>query len=385
MRICLVYDCLFPHTVGGAERWLRSLGERLAAEGHDVSYVTLRQWPKGADPGVPGVKVIAVGPDMPLYVPGSGRRRILPPLVFGLGVLLHMLRHGRRYDVVHTGAFPYFSLLALALLRPLWGFRLVVDWYEVWTREYWREYLGAFGGRLGFAVQKLCLKIPQRAFCLSQLYLKRLRGEGLNGTAVLIGGLYAGSLEPRGVEPAQSRVVFAGRHIPEKRVPALIPAIARAREQLPDLRGIVLGDGPDRGQVLRLRHEYGLDGTVDVPGFVSAEEVDAALRTALCLVLPSRREGYGLIVVEAAAQGTPSVVVRGPDNAVTELVEDGVNGFVAGSASAQDLADAIVRVHEAGQALRESTAAWFARNAERLSLAHSLDVVAETYRASARS
>src|ERR1700729_3261337 len=44
MRICLVYDCLFPHTVGGAERWYRNLGERLAADAHDVTYLTLRQW-----------------------------------------------------------------------------------------------------------------------------------------------------------------------------------------------------------------------------------------------------------------------------------------------------------------------------------------------------
>src|SRR5262249_53168892 len=47
MRVCLVYDCLFPHTVGGAERWYANLAERLAAEGHEVTYLTLRQWPKG--------------------------------------------------------------------------------------------------------------------------------------------------------------------------------------------------------------------------------------------------------------------------------------------------------------------------------------------------
>ena len=49
MRICLVYDCLFPHTVGGAERWYRSLAERLAADGHEVTYLTLRQWDRGTD------------------------------------------------------------------------------------------------------------------------------------------------------------------------------------------------------------------------------------------------------------------------------------------------------------------------------------------------
>ena len=116
MRVCLVYDCLYPHTVGGAERWYRNLGERLAAEGHEVTYLTLRQWDRGEDPGVEGVDVRAVGPRMGLYV--EGRRRILPPLVFGLGVLAHLLLRGRRYDAVHTASFPYFSLLAAAAARP---------------------------------------------------------------------------------------------------------------------------------------------------------------------------------------------------------------------------------------------------------------------------
>jgi glycosyltransferase involved in cell wall biosynthesis len=108
MRICVIYDCLFPFTVGGAERWYRNLAERLAADGHEVTYLTLRQWDRGAAPQIDGpVRVIAVGPRMALYTE-SGRRRILPPLAFGLGVLWHLLRHGRRYDIVHTCAFPYF-------------------------------------------------------------------------------------------------------------------------------------------------------------------------------------------------------------------------------------------------------------------------------------
>ncbi|HEX7941924.1 MAG TPA: glycosyltransferase, partial [Gemmatimonadaceae bacterium] len=178
MRVCLVYDCLFPHTVGGGERWYRALAERLAADGHHVTYLTLRQWERGADPGVPGVDVRVVGPRMPLYVSdASGRRRILPPLVFGLGVLWHLLLHGRRYDAVHTSSFPYFSLLAAALVRPLHGYRLVVDWFEVWSRAYWRSYLGRAGGAVGAFVQRLCARVPQRAFCLSRLHAARLRDE----------------------------------------------------------------------------------------------------------------------------------------------------------------------------------------------------------------
>jgi glycosyltransferase involved in cell wall biosynthesis len=380
MRICLVYDCLFPYTVGGAERWYRSLGERLAEDGHDVTYLTLRQWERGERVEVPGVKVVAVGPRMGLYV--KGRRRILPPLVFGLGVLRHLLRHGSRYDVVHTASFPYFSLLAAAAVRR---YRLVVDWHEVWSRDYWLEYLGPVAGRVGDAVQWLCLRVPQRAFCFSHLHGRRLREKRVNGEVTVLEGEYAGPLEPCEPRPAEPVVVFAGRHIPEKRVPAVVPALARARERIPELRGEVYGDGPEREEVLRLRASLGLDGALEVPGFVDAEVVEAALSRALCMVLPSRREGYGMVVVEAAAGGTPSVVVAGPDNAAVELVEEGVNGVVAPSASPEDLAAAIERVRALGPALRRSTAEWFASNADRLSIESSLRAVAESYGRRARA
>ncbi len=381
LRICLVYDCLFPHTVGGAERWYRNLAERLVAQGHEVTYLTLRQWARGADPGVEGVNVIAVGPMMRLYASSSagGRRRVLPPLVFGLGVLWHLLRHRRRYDAVHTASFPYFSLLAAALVRPWGSYRLVVDWHEVWTRDYWRDYLGRVGGLIGWLIQVLCVRVPQRAFCFSRLHEKRLRDEGLRGESTILAGEYNGPLVGHAPRVAEPLVVFAGRHIPEKRAPAVVPAIAHARIGIPDLQGVIFGDGPERGEVLRAVMQHGLGAVLDVPGFAPSEAVEDALGRALCLLLPSRREGYGLVVIEAAAHGTPSIVVAEPDNAAVELVVEGENGFVAASASPEDLAAAIVRVHEAGAELRASTATWFAQNAGRLSLAGSLERALEAY------
>jgi glycosyltransferase involved in cell wall biosynthesis len=379
VRVCLVYDCLYPYTIGGGERWFRNLAESLAGEGHDVTYLTLRQWEHGHVPRVEGIRIAVAGPRMDLYA--GGRRRIAPPLVFGAGVFLHLLRHGRRYDVVHTIAFPYFSLLAAGALRARGRYRLFVDWLEVWTRGYWREYLGSAAGRLGWEVQLRCLRIPQHAFCLSRLHERRLREEGVRGDVTRLEGLFSGEEPPGEPLPAEPVVVYAGRHIPEKRVPALVAAFAEARRRIPGLRCEVYGDGPERAEVLRAIAAHGLDEVVETPGFVESERVEAAIRRALCLVLPSKREGYGLVVIEAAANGTPSVVVEGPDNAAVELVEPGVNGEVAPSASARDLADAIVRVHEGGSALRESTADWFQRNRQRLSLSSSLETVCAAYAA----
>ncbi|HEX3510461.1 MAG TPA: glycosyltransferase [Solirubrobacteraceae bacterium] len=379
MRVCVVYDCLFPYTVGGGERWYRAVAERAGREGHEVTYLTLRQWERGerADVG-PGVRVVAVGPRMALYTEG-GRRRILPPLVFGLGVLWHLLRHGRRYEVVDTCAFPYFSLLAAALVRPLWRYRLIVEWFEVWSAAYWREYLGALAGPMGMAVQRMCALVPQRAICFSRLHAARLRQEGLRGEVEVLRGLYTGA--SRTGEPAEATrtVLFAGRLIPEKRVTLAVAALAAAARRLPGLRGVILGDGPEREALLQAVREHGLQDVVETPGFTAGERVEHETAQALCMLLTSRREGYGMVVVEAAAQGTPSVVVAGEDNAATELISEGENGFVAGGADPEKIGQAIVDVHDAGAALRASTLRWFAEHSSELSLEASLRRVLEVY------
>jgi glycosyltransferase involved in cell wall biosynthesis len=143
---------------------------------------------------------------------------------------------------------------------------------------------------------------------------------------------------------------------------------------------VIFGDGPDRDQVLGQIGEHGLDGIVDAPGFAPADEVHETMRRALCHLFPSEREGYGIVVVEAAAIGTPTVVVEGPDNAAAELVDDGENGLVARSADPADLADAILRVAAAGPTLRRSTVEWFRRNRGRLSLDTSIGTLLDVYR-----
>jgi glycosyltransferase involved in cell wall biosynthesis len=174
-------------------------------------------------------------------------------------------------------------------------------------------------------------------------------------------------------------VLFAGRLIPEKQPALGVAAVALAAEQITGLRGEFLGDGPERDALDAAILDHGVKEIISAPGFADSETVDTEMRRALCVLLPSRREGYGMVVVEAAARGTPSVVVAGEDNAATELIEEGVNGTIAPRSDAASIAAAIVAVHDAGQPLRESTGRWFAANAQWLSLEHSLELVLGRY------
>ncbi|HZC29327.1 MAG TPA: glycosyltransferase, partial [Gaiellaceae bacterium] len=240
-------------------------------------------------------------------------------------------------------------------------------------------YLGRVAGALGWRVQLACLRLPQRALCFSRLHELRLRELGLSGSLTRLEGQYAGPPAPSKPAPARPVVVFAGRHIPEKRVAALVPALVRARSEIPELRGELYGDGPERPRLLTAIAECDAGEFVVAPGFVDGAVLERALASALCLALPSRREGYGLVVVESSSRGVPSIVSAGPDNAASELVEDGVNGVIAESADPAALADAVVRVHRAGAELRRTTLEWFRRNEERLSLERSVEIVAAAY------
>lgn len=380
MRICLAYDCLFPWTVGGHERYFRGLAEQLAVAGHEVTYLTRRQWPRDRPPDVEGVRVIAVSRAEPLY-DSSGRRRIAEAVRYGAGVGRHLAGHRRAYDIVHLVSFPYFSLPAARIALAASGVPIVVDWPEVWSPELWAEYLGGPRGRVGLAVQRLCARLTPEAFVVGERHGRRLREQGMRGPITLLPAPVATAPEPHPAPaPAQPLVLFVGRMIPEKRALAAVAAIARAHERLPGLHGLLVGDGPALGEVRRAIADLGLDDVVAAPGLVSAEDLRAAFEGATCLLAPSAREGYGLVVLEAAAAATPSIAVRGPDNAMADRIAEGHNGLLVDDARPATLAAAIVEVAQAGQGLRDRTAAWFGHEARRLAERPAVGVVEPVYR-----
>ena len=260
---------------------------------------------------------------------------------------------------------------------------LIVDWHELWAREYWLSYLGSVGGRIGAAVQGLCLRLPDQSFTFSRLVEERLVESNHGAAITRLTGEYAGaSLEdvaPHVHVRGRALVVFAGRHIAEKHVAAIPPAIAAARHQIPDLECVILGDGPETETVRKKVRTLGLEQAIDVRGRVKSSEVAETIASATCLLHPSEREGYGQVIVEAAALGTPAIVVAGPENAATELIEPGVNGYVAGSCDPEELGRLVVDAVQNTDALRRSTREWYAEHSNELSLQHSLDTVLSTY------
>jgi glycosyltransferase involved in cell wall biosynthesis len=379
-RIALVYDCVYPATVGGAERWLTQLAEALGRQ-HEVTYVTRRQWARGQSP-IPGVECVAAAPRLGLYA-RSGRRRLLPPLLFGVGTFLHFARRRGHYDVVHCLSYPFLPLIAVRLALARTPTRVTCEWLECLTDGYWRSY-GGGAGRTARWLQKVCIRLTPEALVFSPHTARRLRESGFSRPVRLLGGLAS---VPRRLSPSLAEraplVVFAGRLVPDKRAGAVPDAVAVARRHRPDLRAVIAGDGPDRPRVLDRIDDLGLSAAISAPGFVDAAALERLLARASCVVAPSRRDGFGMVVAEAASFGTPVVVCPGPDNAAGERVIEGVNGALAADASAEELGSAILRVLDGGEELRHATARWFSAHREELTIERSIESARRLYEAPA--
>lgn len=130
-----------------------------------------------------------------------------------------------------------------------------------------------------------------------------------------------------GCPPTSYDVSFCGRLVSNKKLATLIEAIA----DIPEIRLLVIGDGPERARCEALARKLGMAERATFLGWLSsAEAVTAAVLTARMFVMNSASEGGPRSALEAMGAGMP--VIATPVGVMPEVIEDGVNGlFTDGS------------------------------------------------------
>ncbi len=318
MRIAFVYDAVYPWIKGGVERRIYEIGRRLSRR-HEVHWFSLEWW-CGGERSLDGILLHGVGGGRPLYV--NGKRSISEALYFGLKLLSGLKRD---VDLIDVQAFPYFSCFSSKVHSMTAGACMAVTWHELWG-SYWFEYLGA-KGLAGWAVERAVLKLTNMHITVSDVTRRSLESIGVNAE-VIPNGIDFEHIAGVPKSGEESDMVFAGRLVKEKNVDLIIRAVRILRDSIPDISCVIIGDGPEKHSLVSLSEQLGVSGNIVFKGFLEDhDEVIACMKSSKVFILPSTREGFGIVVLEANACGLPVVTVRHDRNAAYSLVEEGLNGF----------------------------------------------------------
>jgi len=324
-KIALVYDAIYPYIKGGGEKRYYEIAKRLAIKGHEVHLYGMKLW-KGRDViRKEGIYLHGICPSKPLYTK-DGRRSIWQAIFFGINCLKLFKED---FDIIDCCGFPYFSLFAVKLVCLLKGKKLNSTWHEVWGKDYWKSYLRSLW-IFGYVIEKLAVKMPDKIIAVSPTTAFRIKNElGYIGPIVTIPN-GANLEEIKSVKPSRikSDIIYAGRLLDFKNVDLLIKTVGLIKNQLPRIKCLIIGDGPEKHKLLELSNKLKLEKNVQFTGFLEKhEDIYALIKSSKVFVLPSTREGFGIVVIEANACGIPVITVCHKDNASKDLVEEGENGF----------------------------------------------------------
>lgn len=297
---------------GGAEKYLVTVAEGLAAKGHHVIFRTA---------GYPGARTRETLAGVH-YIRKGGRLDI-----YARSVVAHLVR---RYDVdivvdVQNGV-PYLS--------PLTRRGPVVNLVHHVHKEQWPVLFGPRLSHAGWWLESRLAPLVYRRrpyVAVSESTRRELGGLGIapervevihNGTDAVPLDRTARSLNPS--------LIVLGRLVPQKRVEYALRAVAELSHDYPDISLDIVGTGWSLPHLQAISRDLGVDKYVTFHGHVSEEQKHELLARAWVHAMPSLKEGWGLVVVEAGVHGTPTVAFTEAGGPTDSIVHDHTGLLVDG-------------------------------------------------------
>jgi glycosyltransferase involved in cell wall biosynthesis len=315
---------------GGAEVVASELGKRLVQAGHEVIFVTGGYEGAEQETMVDGYTVIRVG----------GR----------FSVYWHAYRYVKRYladwpefVVEEINTIPFCSRLYMRRKPRLLFFHML-------CREIWFYQLPIPASLIGYMLEPLYLRFlnDEQVIAMSASTKKDLLRYGFqpNNITVIPEGIQLkpiAKLAPN-MKHRKPTVVSLGSIRPMKRTLDQVRAFELAKVSMPDLQMKIAGDssGGYGKKVLAAIASSPFKHDIEYLGRITAAEKSRLLRKAHLITVTSVKEGWGLIVTEAASQGTPAAVYD--VDGLRDSVQNGITGAVCGSNTPASLAASIVEL-----------------------------------------
>ena len=343
----------YPPGPGGVERHVAELSAQLAARGQAVDVFTsdlYREFPwQRLAPDVPREVRLPSGTvhRLPVWsLPGAAHYTFFR----GLGPAVERFRP----EIVHAHTYGTHQVTVASRLRRRTGLPFIVTahFHPIWSIEggWWRRRLRSFydGLLAGPTLRGASRLVVQTR---EEERLIRSLGTDLPPVSVVPPGYRPLPAPPSGERPFSRAyglgtpfLLFVGRRASNKGLLELVEAFAPIARSDATATLVLVGEDGGMGARVEARiQELGLAGRVRQVGHVADEALLAsAYREARALVLPSEYEAFGLVLLEAMAQGTPVIASR--VGGIPEIVEDGRTGLLVPPRSPGPLSEAIRRL-----------------------------------------
>lgn len=306
---------------GGSETYLQRIGAELADHGIDVTLRTARYQGAAARESADGIQISRGGGPYTVYI-RAGLAMVAARL--GMGPL----RHARPDVVIDSqNGLPFLARLAF-------GRRVIVLVHHC-HREQW-PVAGRALSRVGWFVESRLSPRLHRRNQYVTVSLPSVRdladlGVDVGRVAVVRNGLdEAPPHTLAGERSANPRLVVLSRLVPHKQIEDALDAVAALRPRVPDLHLDVVGGGWWQDRLLEHAQRLGIAEAVTFHGHVDDDTKHAVVQRSWVHVLPSRKEGWGLAVVEAAQHGVPTIGYRS-SGGLNDSIVDGVTGLLVDS------------------------------------------------------
>lgn len=311
MRIVLVSE-YFPRSsaaelTGGVEARAFYLARALAPR-HEVVVVTSWRDELERSDTIDGVAVQRVGPEHPYSNAGHVRSRLR--FAQAAGDAVRSIASADVVDAMNFTVYPHTYGATRAI-----GARAIATWHEVWLGR-WVRHKGVVTGTLGSIWERTSLRKKWDAIvAVSEATRQQLIAHGVDGGRVHVvhNGVdpdLIGSIERPEREPYS--ICAVGRLIASKRIDTLLDAISLIKQNAPHwldrLQCHIVGEGDDASRLARRAAERDAQDYFVFHGRLESHaEVMQRIAASSVLVQCSAVEGFGMVLVEANAVGTPFV------------------------------------------------------------------------------
>ncbi|MFZ5596263.1 MAG: glycosyltransferase family 4 protein [Bacillota bacterium] len=301
---------------GGAELYLHN-ALKVAAGKHKIVHLSIRSPRQSKEEHIDGIHYIRDG------------KNSLQVIVKGL---IYYLRNRKQINLVidHSNTHQFLTFA--------WARRKRVFFIHQLAQEIGIYFFGPVIGRLVWWCENLLLHLSRgTTITVSQSTRKDLMDKGFRDIYVCPEGNFINNTALPGTSEKEDYLVYVGRLVPYKRVE---DALLLAQKVDRDIK--IIGSGPDT-YLKRLKKIAAKEGVrAEFLGRLKTEEKNRIIEKAFLQIMPSIREGWGLVITESANLGTPSLVYPRPG--VIEAVNHGEAGFLAGDVGVRHLVEAFNRI-----------------------------------------